>query len=285
MIKLKQIVLFTAIVIGITTSTVNAQLKTPAPSPTQTLEQDFGLSTVKVNYSRPGAKGRVVYGNLVPFGKVWRTGANSSTKVTFGDDVKIEEKDLKAGTYALYTIPNKESWDVMFYSDLTLGGNVSDYKAEKEVLKVTVKPTAICNKVETFTINMVDITNTSANFIIVWEQTRVVLKVTTDVDATIMKNIESSVLKDNRPYFAAARYYYENDKDQNLALEWVTKALEASPKAYWIAHQKAKIQLKLKDYKGAVATAEQSKALAQADQADEYVKMNDELIAEAKKGK
>jgi len=102
------------------------QLKTPAPSPTQTLDQAFALSNIKIEYSRPSMKGRVIYGDLVPFGKVWRTGANASTKITFGDDVKIEGVALKAGTYALYTIPNKDSWEIMFYKDLTLGGNVAD---------------------------------------------------------------------------------------------------------------------------------------------------------------
>ena len=120
----------------LTTTSVNAQLKTPAPSPSQTLKQAFALSDITIDYSRPSAKGRVVYGDVVPFGTVWRTGANSSTKITFGEDVKVEGAELKAGTYALYSIPNKDSWDLMFYKDLTLGGDVSNYKAENEVLKI-----------------------------------------------------------------------------------------------------------------------------------------------------
>lgn len=271
--------------ITVCTLSANAQqLKTPAPSPTQTLDQAFALSNIKIEYSRPSAKNRVIYGDLVPFGKVWRTGANASTKVTFGENVKVEGMPLSAGTYALYTTPNKDSWDIMFYKDLKLGGDVSNYKAENEVLKVKVKPTALANKVETFTMNVADITSTTANIELAWDLTRVPIKISTDIDSTIMKNIEKFVIADSRPYFTAANYYYDNDKDMKLAYEWADKAFQINPKAFWIAHLKAKIQMKQKDYKGAIATAEQSKALAAADKNDDYVAMNDKLIAEAKKG-
>jgi tetratricopeptide (TPR) repeat protein len=261
------------------------QLKVPAPSPLQTLDQAFALSNIKIEYSRPSVKGRVIFGDVVPFGKVWRTGANSTTKITFGEDVKVEGSALAAGTYGLYTIPNKDSWDVMFYKDLTLGGNVADYKAENEVLKIKAKPSAIPNKVETFTINVADITSNTANVELTWDMTRVAFNVTADIDSKIMKNIETSLSTDNRPYFQAASYYYDNNKDLNKALEYINKAVEANPKAYWVAHMKAKIQLKLKDTKGAIATAEQSLALAREGKNEDYVKMNEKLIAEAKKAK
>ncbi len=272
------------ILAGLLTLSANAQLKTPAPSPAQTLDQAFALSNIKIEYSRPSAKGRVIYGDLVPFGKVWRTGANASTKITFGEDVKIEGMALAAGTYALYTIPNKDSWDILFYKDLKLGGDVANYKAENEVLKVKVKPSALANKVETFTMNVADITATTANIELTWEHTRVAIKVTAEIDAVVMKNIEKLVITDSRPYFAAATYYYDNDKDLKLALEWVDKAFALNPKGYWIIHLKAKIQLKMKDYAGAIASAEKSKALAVEDKDDSYVANNDKLIAEAKKG-
>jgi lipopolysaccharide biosynthesis regulator YciM len=161
---------------------------------------------------------------------------------------------------------------------------VSNYKAENEVLKVKVKPTALGNKVETFTMNIADITSTTCNIELAWEQTRVAIKVTVEIDGTIMKNIEKLVIADSRPYYGAANYYYENDKDMKLALEWADKAFQANPKAYWIAHLKAKIKMKQKDYPGAIAAAEQSKALATEDKNDDYVSMNEKLIAEAKKG-
>ena len=263
----------------------NAQLKVPAPSPTQTLEQNFALSSIKIEYSRPSVKGRVIFGDVVPFGKTWRTGANSSTKVTFGDDVKVEGNALAAGTYALYTIPNKDSWDIMFYKDATLGGNVADYKQENEVLRIKAKPSALANKVETFTINVGDITPSTANIELNWEQTRVAFSVTADIDTRIMKNIEASVEGDNRPYFQAAGYFYDNNKDLNKALAWVNKAIEQNPKGFYIVHLKAKIQMKLKNYKEAITTAEQSIALSKEAKNDDYVAMNEKLIAEAKKAK
>lgn len=272
-----------ALVFGLATLTSNAQqLKVPAPSPTQTLEQNFALSTIKIEYSRPSAKGRAIFGDLVPFGKIWRTGANASTKVTFGEDVKIEGNALAAGTYALYTIPNKDNWDVMFYNDLKLGGNVADYKTANEVLRVKVKPAAYGAKVETFTINVADITTSAASIELIWENTRVAINVVADIDSKIMKNIESSLAADSRPYFQAAGYYYDNNKDLNKALEWANKAIEQNPKAFYMVHLKAKIQVKLKDYKGAIATAQQSIALAKEAKNDDYVAMNEKLIAEAK---
>jgi hypothetical protein len=267
-------------------SNTNAQqLKTPAPSPTQTLDQAFGLSNIKIEYSRPSVKGRTVYGDLVPFGKIWRTGANAATKITFGDSVKVEGKMLKPGTYALYTIPNKDSWDIMFYNDLNLGGSVADYKTSDEVLRVKVKPVTVPNKTETFTINVADITPSSANIELDWENTRVAFQVTTDIDDKVMKNIEASMEKDSRPYFSAANYYYENNKDMNKALEWVNTAISQNPKAFYMVHLKAKIQMRMKDTKGAIETAEKSMALAKEAKSEDYVRLNEKLIAEAKSGK
>lgn len=279
---MKKLTLITALA-AMFAFTANAQLKTPAPSPTQTIKQAFALSDISIEYSRPSAKGRVIYGDLVPFGKVWRTGANQATKITFGEDVKVEGNALTAGTYALYTVPNKDSWDIMFYKDLTLGGDVANYKKENEVLKISVKPSALANKVETFTINVSDITASTANIEFVWEQTRAAFNVVADIDTKIMKNIENAVVKDSRPYYGAANYYYENGKDLKLALEWVNKAFEANPKAYWVALLKSKIQLKSGDKKGAGTTAEQVIALAKEDKNDDYVKMGEKVLADSKK--
>ena len=148
-------------------------INVPAKSPLQTIKQAFGLSDLTIEYSRPGAKNRVVFGDVVPFGKIWRTGANGSTKITFGDDVKVEGFSVTAGTYAIYTIPNKDSWEFMFYKDLKLGGNVANYNKENEVIHFTVKPKSTNDKTETFTIDLASITPTSVNVDLVWEQTRV----------------------------------------------------------------------------------------------------------------
>ena len=273
-----------AVALSLSTLVVQAQtLKTPAPSSSQTIKQAFGLGDITVDYSRPSVKGRTVFGDLVPFGKVWRTGANASTKITFSEDVKVEGKDVKAGTYAVYTIPNKDSWDFTLYSDLTLNGNTSVYKPENEVLHITVKPTALTAKVETFTINLADVTATSATLEILWDKTRVPVSITTEIDAKIMKNIESSLAADSRPYFQAASYYYENNKDLNQALVWVNKAIEQNPKAFYMTMLKARIELKLKDNKAAIASAEKTVTLATEAKNDDYIKMGNDLIAEAKK--
>ncbi len=264
--------------------TLHAQsLKTPAPSPTQSLKQNFGLGEISLEYSRPSTKGRVIFGDLVPYGKIWRTGANASTKITFTDDVMVEGKAVNAGTYALYTIPGKDNWEILLYKDLTLGGGVNNYNQADELMRVNVKPTALSQKIETFTIEVADVMPTSCTIELLWDQVRVPIKVTTDIDAKVMKNIEKVMSPgDNRPYYAAASYYYENNKDMKQALEWVNKAVDQNPKAFWVYHLKAKIQIKLKDAKGAIETAEKSKALAMEAKDDTYVKNNDKLIAEAK---
>ncbi|MES2762125.1 MAG: DUF2911 domain-containing protein [Bacteroidota bacterium] len=271
-----------ATALALSTVSLNAQLKVPAPSPLQTVKQAFALSDITIEYSRPSAKGRAIYGDVVPFGKVWRTGANGATKITFGEDVKVEGNAVAAGTYALYTTPNKDSWEVMLYKDLTLGGNVADYKKENELVRFVVKPKALNDKVETFTIDVADVTSSSAIVELNWEKTRVSFAVVADIDTKIMKNIESNVVNDSRPYFQAASYYYDNNKDLKQASEWVDKAMASNPKAFWMVLLKAKIQAKQGDKKGAVASAEKVITLATEAKNDDYVVMAKKLIAENK---
>lgn len=280
--KLKTFTLASAIVMSASVATAQ-QLKSPAPSPLQTVKQAFALSDITIEYSRPSAKGRVVYGDVVPFGKVWRTGANGATKITFGEDVKVEGSAITAGTYALYTIPNKDSWEIMLYKDLTLGGNVADYKKENEVAHFTVKSKMLNDKVETFSMDIADMTSTTANVELNWEKTRVSFAVVADIDAKMMKNIETALAVDSRPYFQSANYYYETNKDLNKALEYVNKGIEQNPKAFWMLQLKAKIQTKLNDKKGAIASAEQVKVLATEAKNDDYVKQAEKVIADNKK--
>jgi len=258
------------------------QLKIPAPSPLQTVKQNFALGDVTIEYSRPGVKGRVIFGDVVPFGKIWRTGANATTKVAFSDDVKLEGNDVKAGTYGLYTLPNKDSWDIMLYKDLTLGGDVAEYKQENEVLRFKVKPTVLSNKVESFTMNLADITATSANIELLWENTRVAINLTADIDAKVMKNIETTLGKDTRPYFQAASYYFDNNKDLKQASAWVDKALEQNPKAYYMMLLKAKIAYKQGDKVNGKASAEKTIVMATEGKNDDYVVMAKKLLADNK---
>jgi tetratricopeptide (TPR) repeat protein len=257
-------------------------LKVPAPSPQQTIKQAFALSEISITYCRPSAKGRTVFGDVVQYGQIWRTGANGASTITFGEDVTVEGKAIKAGTYAIYSIPNKESWDIMLYSDIELGGNVGEYNKEKEVARFAVKVRPLAESVETFTINVADQSSNTASIEMSWEKTRVSFRVEADIDSKIMKNIESAVIKDNKPYYQAASYYYENNKDLNLALEWINKAVANNPNAYWVHMLKAKIQFKAKDTKGAKETALKVVELAKADGDDAYVRMAEKLIAEIK---
>ena len=273
----------TALAITAFSLTTQAQLKTPAPSPLQSIKQNFALSEIGIEYSRPSAKGRVIFGDVVPFGKIWRTGANSATKITFGEDVKVEGQNVAAGTYALYSIPNKDNWELMLYKDLALGGNTGEYKKENELMRFSVKPSSLTEKVETFEINVANISSSSSNIELRWENTRVSFNVVADIDTKIMKNIEKNVINDSRPYYQAASYYYENNKDLKLALEWADKAASQNPKAYWVLLLKAKIQAKSNDKKGAAATAAQVVTLAKEDQDDAYVKMAEQIITDSKK--
>jgi tetratricopeptide (TPR) repeat protein len=268
-------------------SVIAQQIKTPAASPLQTIKQEFALSDLTVEYSRPGVKDRVVFGDLVPYGKLWRTGANASTKITFGEDVKLNGNAVPAGKYALYTVPGKDEWEIVIHKNINhWGDGGDDYKQAEDLVRFKVKTAVLPYKVETFTINIADITNNTANIELIWDKTKVSFTVVSDIDGKIVKQIDEALSpKDKRPYFQAARYYYEADKDQKQALEWATKAIEQTPDAFWISHLKAKIQLKLKDYKGAITTAEASMAKAKEQKNNDYVALNEKLIAEAKKGK
>lgn len=257
-------------------------LKIPAPSPLQTVTQAFALGEIKIEYSRPSVKGRVIFGDLVPYGKIWRTGANAATKITLSDDLNIGGKDIKAGTYALYSIPNQNEWEVMLYSDLALGGNTADYDATKETARFKIKPAAMADKMETFTIAINNIANTSCSIDMIWDKTRISIPVKTEIDARIMKQIDEVMGDTKKPYFQAANYYYENDKDLEKAAEWCSKAMANNPKGFWISHTMAKIKMKQKNYTEAIRYAEVSKSEATAQKNDEYIKMNDKLISEAR---
>ena len=211
------------------------ELKVPTLSPITEITQEVGLTEVKLSYSRPSAKGRKVFGELVPFGEVWRTGANASTKLTFTEDVKIEGNPLKAGTYALYTIPGDKEWTIIIHTNTrhrSLAGDV--YKPAEDAFRFTARPGKTANYVETFTIGISDITTNSAKLAIAWENTEVKFKMEFDVDSRINEQIAGLVASpagmSHQNYFLAAEYYLHNDKDMAKADEWILTALEKSPK-------------------------------------------------------
>lgn len=273
--NMKKILFITACFIATFSQAQN--LKVPVKSPLQSIKQNVGLAEVTIDYSRPSKNGRVVFGDVVPFGEIWRTGANASTKITLGEDATINGQLLKAGTYSVYTIPNKDEWTIIFNKNLTLWGS-DGYSKDEDVARIMVKPSAIQESVETFTIQFTNIKPTAMNIELLWENTKISLDYSVNVDDKIMKNIEATMMQDKRPYHQAAMYYYDNKKDLKLALEWATKAFELNPNAYWSGMLKAKIQFESGDKKGAKTTAEQVKKLAEADKDPAYVKQADELL-------
>ncbi|WP_222101998.1 DUF2911 domain-containing protein [Fluviicola chungangensis] len=258
------------------------KITVPAPSPLQTVTQKFGLGEVTVEYSRPGVKGRTIFGDVVPYGKIWRTGANATTKITFTDEVKLEGNVVKPGTYGLYTIPNKDSWEIMLYKDLTLNGNVGDYKTENEVLRFKVKAIKIPMKMESLMINIGDISATESKLMLLWENTVIAIKMTTDIDARVMQSIDESMKSEKPEYFRAASYYFDNGKDLKQALVWATKATEENPTAFYMFNLKARIEYKLGDKAAGKASAEKSIALAKDAKNDDYVALGEKLLAENK---
>ena len=274
--------LFLLMLCALGTSLVNAQLQTPAPSPLSKIEQKIGLTDVTVEYSRPSKKGRVVFGNVVPYNEVWRTGANAATKITFGDDVMFGGAEVKKGSYALMTKPGEKTWTVMLYPHTST--NWSSY-LESDVQPITISTESYKMgegmDVETFMMGFENLTNHGGDLYLLWEKTYVpvAIKVNTDktVEASITKVMAGPTAND---YFAAASYYYAEKKDLKKALEWVNTSIEKGNEKYWVLRTKSLIQADLGDKKGAIETATKSMELAKADNNPEYIRMNEASIAE-----
>lgn len=260
--------------------TLNAQIETPQPSPFSKVEQVVGLTDVSVEYSRPSMKGRKIFGNLVSHDKKWRTGANKNTIVTFGDDVTIDGKSLKAGSYALFTVPNKKSWDFIFYSDTNNWGTPRKWDDAKVALKTSAKPMKLPMKVETFTITFDDLTDKSAMIGLIWENVYVGVTFEVPTDTKASASIDKVMAGPSaNDYFNAAGFYRKSSKDLDKALIWINKAVELRPKAFWMVKEKSIIQAALGNKKEAIATAKASMALAEKAGNDNYVKMNKDNIA------
>ncbi len=257
------------------------QLRTPAPSPSQTIKQEFALSSVELSYSRPSMKGRKIFGDLVPFGKVWRTGANGATTITFGDEVMIGGNKVPAGQYGLLAIPDKDNWTIVITKQLDVT-NPGAYKAENDVTRATVKATTLKDQVESFTIQFANVKPNSCDLQIMWENTAVALPITTDIDSKIMAQIGDAMNKDTRPYFESALYYMNNGKDLNQALVWFDKAVAQNPDAFWVQHQRANCLAKLGKKEDARVAAKKSIELAKAAGNDDYVRLNEKLLAQLK---
>jgi hypothetical protein len=264
---------------------VNAQIKTPAPSPASKLEQKVGLTDVTIEYSRPSMKGRTIFGDLVPYGKVWRTGANARTKVTFSDDVTVGGTTLKAGSYAIFTIPQETKWEVIFYTEHEGGGAPQELDETKVAARVMANVYPMEMDVQTFTISIDDITNNSAVIGLLWEKAYVPVPFEVPTDKAVMTSIESTLAGPSaNDYYNAAAYYLSEGKDVNKAKEWIDKAMSMIEKpAFWQLRQQSLIYAASGDKKGAIELAKKSLAAAEAAGNADYVKMNKDSLAEWQK--
>lgn len=263
-------------------SSVYAQnLKTPAASPAVTVKQDFALSSVEVSYSRPGVKNRKVFGDLVPYGKVWRTGANAATTITFGEDVTINGKKVPAGKYGLLSIPGENEWTIII-SKQTNVSSPAAYKQSEDLVRIQASVEKLPFAVETFMIFFDNIKPAAMDAVIAWENTLVSFPISADIDKNVMLQIDELMKSDNPPYFQAAMYYMETGRDMNKVLSWMDKAIEQNPKAFWIYHNKANALAKNGKKKQAVEAAKKSIALAKEANNTDYVALNEKLLASLK---
>ena len=261
----------------------------PAASPACTLKQHVGLTDFEIVYSRPGVKGRIIFGGIVPYGQVWRTGANQATKITFNTPVKFNGTEMPAGTYGLFTIPGENEWTVILNKNSAQWG-AYQYDAKDDVARFKVEPVTLSDtKLETFTIEFNHIKDESAVLNLVWDKTVVPIRLEVDVTSKVVAQIEAAMAspdkKDAGLYFQAATFYYNHGLDLKKALAWVNAGLEGQPRiAFELCHVKAQILAKQGDKEGAIAAAKQSSELAIKVEGpgSSFVKMNDDIISSLK---
>ena len=270
------------VVIEIETAT-ELKISTPQPSPLGKISQRVGLTDIDIAYSRPGVKGRTIFGELVSFGKIWRTGANSNTKITFSSDVMMDGQTLKAGSYGLYSIPNKDTWEIIFYSEADKNGVPRDWDDNKIAAKTTVKVGSMPMNIETFTIAFNDVTSTSTIIGLLWEKTYVGIKIEVPTDQMVSATIDAVMAASPKAgdYYNAAIYYSQQDKDLKKANEWMEKAMSMIEKpGFWQLRQQSLIYAKIGETEKAIATAKKSLEGAKAAKNEAYIKMNSESLKE-----
>jgi hypothetical protein len=261
------------------------KLEFPQASPAATVKQRVGVTDVAIEYSRPSVKGRKIFGGLVPFDTLWRTGANTATKLSFGTEVKFGGKPVPAGDYALFTIPGASEWTVILSKVTGQWGSYS-YDQKDDQARITVKPAALNDMVETLTIGINDVRDGSATLAIDWEKTRIAVKIDIDIVAMLQPQIKAAMAAEGKkPYFPAAMFYYENDLDLKQAATWIDEAIKEQPDAPWIVYRKGLILNKLGDKAGALAAAQQALELAKkkgGSVGKEYTTLSEALIAKLK---
>jgi tetratricopeptide (TPR) repeat protein len=277
------IILFTVIAFA---ATAQSALKLPSLSPNAKVTQDFSLSSIEISYSRPSMRGRKIMGDIIPYGHVWRTGANAATKLKIGEELEIAGRKVKAGEYALYTIPGRDNWEVVI-SSATGNWSAEGFPKEFDIARFKVKPMTMNDAVQTFTIAINDITFTTCKIELMWEHTKISIPVVARNTTTVDDNIDKAINNPPAvPYFQAASYYFETNQKIDIASRYVDKALEANPKAFYMWYLKARIEKKLGHVEEALAAARKSIELAQGTPNElEYKRNNDKLITELNKMK
>ncbi len=263
--------------------TVQAQVTTPQPSPSAKLEQKVGLTDVTIEYSRPGVKGRKIFGGLVPYGQMWRTGANKNTMVTFSTEATIDGQTLKPGSYAVFTKPGEESWEVYFYSDTENWGVPQEWDESKVAAKTTVKAYPVPFNIETFAMDINNITNSSASLEFIWEKTYAAVDFTVPTDNAVLASINDVMSGPGvNDYYLAAVYYLQENKDMKTAMKWIDKAVELTKDKprFWILRQQSLIHAKAGDKDGAIAAAKSSLVHAEKAGNKGYIKMNQDSLKE-----
>ena len=259
---------------------VKAQVAMPAPSPTQTIIQDFGMGKIELTYSRPGIKGRQLFGDkteLAPLGKPWRTGANAATRIRFTDKVAIGGKALDSGRYVIYTIPGKEQWDVVFSKGTAYPG-ADGFKESDDVVRVKAPAATIGENLETFTMLFSNVKNESCELQMIWGNTAVIVPITTNIKDRLRTQLEAALKGDKKPFQQAATYYYEFEKNYPKALENINKAIAENPKAYYMYLTKARIEKDMGNKAAAKVSAQKTVELAREGKNDDYVMFGNVLL-------
>ena len=262
-----------------------SQIKTPAASTSSKLDQTVGLTEIDIEYNRPSKKGRAIFGNLVPYGKKWRTGANSSTKISFSTDVEISGTTVKNGTYSIFSIPNENEWDIILYSDAELWSVPADWDDNKIVFqsKFKVNKIGLGNEIETFTISINNITSNNADIIFAWDDTYVKVRIDVPTSQIVDKSIEEVMggSPKSSDYYAAAVYYRQENIKLDVALKWINKAMEMTENPrFFQLRQQSLILAANGMYEEAINVARRSLRLSIRAGNEDYVKMNNDSIEE-----
>lgn len=258
-----------------------AQLTHPKASPAATVTQEVGFTTITVEYSRPAVRGRKIFGDLVPNGRIWRVGANESTKITFDSDVQILGDTLMKGTYALYAFPEKEEWQIVFHKNTShWGDGRNKYNTDEDALRVAVKPQKTNFFQESFLITFDCLSHDKGSLILHWAKTKISIPISVNTHEIMEQQIEERLSQQAKPqtYYEAARYYVEQNMKYDVALRYLNKSIELGGDTYYFHRVKSLAEAKLGDYRAAVASAKKSSQLAQEEDKDEFIRMNQKNI-------